>query len=308
MPQIDDEIIVLRPSDPVTAVANNQAGWTGADRCVNTGTPLTWLPMPANYVVPHGKGNNSAVFMGTDRRTLIHTQPFTRCTAGAAASAMLTFPSVDLYTDGATGSHGGSRLSVLGGSLRVGELRPGGQPPRHALKVNVDARVVLAKCTTRADCYRWPAVSSDSYGPTLTGYGTMLNALVGAITPPSGLKMGALLAIPPSINITKLGLETKPGEMLAWTLQNYGAYIVDDTYGAAFALNAENGPDGSLRNQFMTDWGYSLEVRVRDNTPWMRDMQRLITSLYLVDNNSATAVGGGGTPRQPLAPALVVPK
>ncbi|MFC3109201.1 hypothetical protein ACFOFO_14720, partial [Undibacterium arcticum] len=101
-----------------------------------------------------------------------------------------------------------------------------------------------------------------------------------------------------------LGLETEPGKQLAWTLQNYGAYIVDSTGGPAFALNAENGPDGSLRTQFKADWGFDLEQRVQGATPWVRDMQRLVQALYVVNNNSPTSIGGGGTPRQPLAPSL----
>jgi hypothetical protein len=37
-------------------------------------------------------------------------------------------------------------------------------------------------------------------------------------------------------------------------------------------------------------------------TPWGRDMDRLFLALAVIDNNTATSVGGGGTPRQPLAP------
>ena len=37
---------------------------------------------------------------------------------------------------------------------------------------------------------------------------------------------GALLALPPGTDIAALGLRTEPGRMIAWTLQNYGAYIV----------------------------------------------------------------------------------
>jgi hypothetical protein len=118
------------------------------------------------------------------------------------------------------------------------------------------------------------------------------------------MKMGALLAIPSWKDISTLGLETEPGRQLAWTLQNYGAYIVDDTFGPAFALNAESGPDGSVRTQFKDDWEFNFEQRVKDNTPWVRDMQRLIQALYVVDNNSPRNIGGGGEPRQPLAPPL----
>src|SRR4029077_7567007 len=98
-----------------------------------------------------------------------------------------------------------------------------------------------------------------------------------------------------------------PGQMLAWTLQNYGAYIVDSTGGPGFVIGAETGPNGSLRNQFSADFGMNLEQRVNDNTPWSRDMQRLIQALYLVDNNGPASIGGGGVPLQPLAAPLQLP-
>jgi hypothetical protein len=40
---------------------------------------------------------------------------------------------------------------------------------------------------------------------------------------------------------------------------------------------------------------------VQDNTAWRRDMQKIVTALSVVNNNTATTIGGGGTPRQPLA-------
>jgi hypothetical protein len=300
MPQIDDELIVLRPSAPNTAINYSSAGWTGASRCSATGGSAGGLPVgvpiPSDYVVPSSKENNSASFLSADGRTIVQTQPFTRCQANGYATSIVKFPNVDLYGTGITGAHGGSGLSAIGGSIRVGELRPGQQGPRHALKINVYAKQVLYKCTTRADCSRWPATKSDSYAVGF--YGTASN------NGNTAMKMGALLAIPPGTNIANLGLETAPAKQLAWTLQNYGAYIVDDTYSPAFHFNVENGPDGSLHTQFQNDWGITLEQRVRDNTPWVRDIQRLTTALQVVDNNTATSIGGGGTPRQPLAPPL----
>jgi hypothetical protein len=118
------------------------------------------------------------------------------------------------------------------------------------------------------------------------------------------MKMGALLAIPASTLVTTLGLETEPARQLAWTLQNYGAYIVDDTYAAGFFLNAEVGPAGSVITQFKSDYGFAMEQKVQGNTPWMRDMQRLSKALFVVNNNSSTNIGGGGIPRQPLAPEI----
>ena len=298
MPQIDDEYIFLNPSAPLTNVNYSSAAWTGADRCNATGGLLLQVPFPTNYVVPNSMANNAAVFLMTDNRTLIHTQPITRCVAGGPATSLVTFSAVDIYGDGRYGSHGGSGLSAIGGSIRLGEFRPG-NPIQHPIKIDVDTPVVLSTCATASDCFRWPAFTADSGAPG--SYGTQNP------NPVPGMKMGALLAIPTSTNINNLGLESVPGQMLAWTLQNYGAYIVDSTGGAAFVIAAETGPNGSVRDQFKADFGMDFEERVNSNTPWSRDLQRLIPALYLVDNNGPTSIGGGGTPLQPLALPLQLP-
>lgn len=296
MPQIDDEVIVLRPSAPMTTIDYSSAGWSGADRCYATGGALTSVPMPSDYVVPNSLGNLGAAFLMNDGHTIRQLQPLARCTPGGHGTALVTFPDVDLFGDGIRGAHGGSGMSSIGGALRMGELRPGGTAPRHALKVDVDSPIELHSCPSFSDCYRWPAVTADS-GANWS-YGSR-----NANASPA-MKMGALLAIPGSVSLASLGFETEPGKMLAWTFQNYGAYIVDTTGGASFTISAATGPDGSFRDQFANDWGFPLEERVRDATPWVRDIQRIRALLRVVDNNGPTSVGGGGTPRQPLAPAL----
>jgi len=296
MPQVDDEHIVLKSTAPLTAINASSVGWSGGNRCNATGGLLVSVPIPTNYVVANNIDNGSSAFLATDGRTIIQSQPLARCSAGGPATSLLTFPSVDLYGAGITGSHGGSRLSAIGGSIRIGELRPGQQGPHHALKVNVDSPKVLYPCKTFSDCFRWPAVTAD--GPAVGYYGSTTSS------PNSAMKMGSLLAIPASVNIAGLGLETEPGKELAWTLQNYGAYIVDTTGGSGLALNSEDGPDGSLHDQFQSDYGTPFQIWTPGSTAWSRDIQRLMVALYVVDNNSATSIGGGGTPRQPLAPAI----
>lgn len=297
MPGIDMEKIILTPTAPLVNINYSNAGWTGKNRCSATGGLLMQVPMPSSYVVPHTTLNSSATFLMPDRRTLVQTQPLARCTAGGAATSMAKFANVDLYGPGITGAHGGSGLSAIGGSIRLGELRPGSTTgPRHALKINVYAKEALYKCTTRSACSRWPAVTSDSYA---VGWYGSANGNSN-----TAMKMGALLAIPASTSIASLGLETEPAKQLAWTLQNYGGYIVDDTYAPGFDFNAEEGPNGSKKTEFKADWGFDMEQKVAGNTPWVRDIQRLAKALYVVNNNSATSIGGGGTPRQPLAPAL----
>jgi hypothetical protein len=227
---------------------------------------------------------------------------------------------VDLYGDGIRGSHGGSGLSAIGGSVRLGELRRLSQGPRHALKLVVYSARDLYNCTTPDDspatgCFRWPAVNADSNAVAF--YGAVSNSNNTA------MKMGALLAIPASVDLATMGLQTDPAKQLAWTLQNYGAYINDTQEEQAFTFDAESGPDSngfftSFRAQFRADYpelnpinpsepdSAPLEQRARDNTPWSRDMQRLMTALHVVTNNTPSSIGGGGTPRQPLAPPLAL--
>jgi hypothetical protein len=297
MPGVDDEKIVLTPTAPMTGLYSSNAGWTGRDRCSATGALLLTVPMPSNYVVPNSTANNSAAFLMADKRTIVQTQPLSRCVAGAPGTSMTTQTNVDLYGPGITGSHGGSGLSAIGGSIRLGELRPGTlEGPRHALKVAVYAKEALYRCTTGPDCYRWPAVTRDAYA--VGWYGTANNNGNAA------MKMGALLAIPYSQSIASLNLETDVAKQLAWTLQNYGAYIVDDTYAPGFTLEAESGPAGDKRAEFQADWGFDMLQKVGYNTAWRRDMQKLVQALSVVNNNTPTTVGGGGTPRQPLAPPI----
>lgn len=294
---IDPEHIVLRPTAPLTSVYFNGAGWSGGDRCRIEGGELMRVPIPADYVVPSDGENSSTSFLMPDRRTLKQTQPFARCVAGRHATSWTTMRDEDLYGPGIEGAHGGSALSAIGGSLRVGELRPGDATgPRHALKAVVYAKREIYRCRVDNDCYRWPAGTADGYA--VGWYGTIGNNSNFA------MRMGALLAIPAAVDIGAMGLETEPARKLAWTLQNYGAYIVDDTYGEGFALAAEDGPDGSFRAQFKADWGFDIAVLARDDTPWRRDIRRLQSALYVVDNNAANSIGGGGTPRQPLAPEI----
>jgi hypothetical protein len=311
MPGIDWERIILRPTAPITTIAYSDVGWSHNDRCpatVGKTTPTLpiYVPIPADYLVPgNSVGNDSATFLMPNGHTLIQSQPLARCTAGGPGTSKHSSPEEDLYGEGRTGAHGGSNLSAIGGSIRLGELRPGQIGMRHALKVALFGQMDYYNCSLKSECFRWPASVADGHG--LGDYGTYNNNQNRA------MKMGALLAIPASVDITNIGLESEPGRQLAWTLQNYGAYIVDSYGGAAFGLDVEEGPDvaplstgllGHKREQFFDDWGYNIEARVRDDTPWSHDLQRIVPLLAVVDNNTPTNIGGGGTPRQPIAPVF----
>ena len=295
MPMADKEHIVLRPHAPRTPIMYSAAGW-GGDRCHHTDRVLTRAPVPRRYIVPSSNQNDSTTLLRADGRTLVQIQPFARCSSGGVGTALAIWPKVDIYGRGIPGAHGGSGLSAIGGTLRVGELRPSKSAPRHALKILVDAASELRACSTKAACFRWPATKADSYA---VGYYGSVDG-----SAPSAMRMGALLAIPQTLDLRSLGLETRPGKKLAWTLRNYGAYIVDDVYSPGFGFATEEGPAGSFTKQFRSDYGFSFEARAHDTSRWEHDIKVLVANLSVVKNNSPKHIGGGGVPLQPLAAPL----
>ena len=315
MPQSDHERIVLTPTAPLTNVYISTVGWSGGDRCAATGGVFFSAPIPAGYVVPNSTYNNGAAVLLADGATIAQTQPFTKCSGYSYATTMQVPWSLAAWEynlksgDGRLGAHGGSDLSTLGGTIRLGELRPGTQM-RHALKVNVYSAADLGLCAGNfSACFTWPAATADGYAANSgSGYGSATN------NSNSAMKMGALLAIPASVNLATIGLQSVPGKMLAWTLQNYGAYIVDSRGGPGFDFSIEDGAAGSKADEFQADYGYPFDGRLGymtltnssgQPTPqaqWVSDIRLIIDYLRVVSNNSPSSVGGGGTPLQPLAP------
>ncbi len=298
---VDEDLIVLTPQAPLLDVYRNNAGWNrNRSRCTIDGDILFRAPIPAEFIVSpdtwDGVTPNSglAVLM-PDGRTIKQTQPFARCTTDYGTSRYV-FSDEDLYGPGYYGAHGGSGLSCIGGTLRVGELLPGAGPIRHALKVNLyAARNLYYDEQTRG--YHWPAKRADGYAAHT--YGTKGE-------PVKECRMGALLALPPSPAIDQMGLETEPARMLARVFQDYGAYIVDDTAWDVYALVTEWGPAGRVQDEFERAWGFAINPRDRNN-PWARDMDRIFTSLHVVANNAPDRIGGGGQPRVELAKPLDEP-
>jgi hypothetical protein len=296
--ETDDDVIVLTPTAPSTQIFTNTADWDPTmNRCPVEGALLFSAPMPASFVVPDPMAetpNAGLAALLADMRTIKQTQPFARCTADQPGTSHYLFADVDLYGDGITGAHGGSGLSAIGGTLRLGELRPKGAPPHHVLKMELNAAADYYNDGVQADCYRWPAVTCDGYFATTYGGKN------------SAVRPGSLLALPTSTTIASLGLTTEPAQMLAWTLQNYGAYLVDDTAWSATALCVENGAAGSFEAQFQSDWGFSIDTGGTTGT-FAADMAKIVAALSVVSDNTSTSIGGGGTPLQPLALPLPAP-
>ncbi len=288
-----EDIIVLTPTAPLTDVYENFKDWndpTPGARCSKDGKRLKRVPIPTNWTYPHEGAvpDSAAAIMLPDGRSLYQTQPFHRCTAGGYATSHYDYPTVDIYGPGIRGAHGGSGLSSIGGTIRVGELKPGGAI-RHALKIYIWANAYLAYKRDSTPGYRWPAVKAD--GAAARVYGGKNPAL----------ELGALLALRPSFKVSKL--KTEPARMIGRALQDYGAYAIDNAGSENIGLTLERGPDGRAITQFKRTWGYEFQSP-RANTPFAADLARLWPALQVVDNNSPSSIGGGGRPRRPRAPPV----
>jgi len=232
--EADPDVLILKPLAPNTTFYYNSAGWSGQNRCLAEGQALFAAPFPPDFIV-HSDGNNySGAFLMPNNHTIRQGQPVAHCSGKyielflPARSFLILFsvdgnvtllvkaPTVDLYTDGILGAHGGSGLSSIGGTLRLGELLPGGYVARHALKTNLFARLnYYRNGTDKTSCYRWPAVTCDGYFDDLSQplYYNGNNTAV---------RQGSLLALNATVDINKLGLTSEAGLNLAWTFQNYG--------------------------------------------------------------------------------------
>src|SRR5712691_334220 len=300
----DVDVLILTPTAPVTNVSYNGDAWSGGSRCNAQGPVLFSAPIPTNFVVPGAGSRNpdgttpnyATAILAADGHTLIQGQPMARCTPNGTATMMWSQHNEDLFGTGNSGAHGGSMLSSLGGVIRLGELVPGGTI-RHALKVNLFGR---DNYYTGFGSFRWPATTADGCAPGCYG---------GSVP---ALRMGSLLALPPSFDVNAMGLETDPAKILAHAFQDYGGYTVDDAAWSVYAVATEYSPSGKVDDEFGAAWGFPISPASRD-VPWARDMDRIFGALNVVDNwdaatwqtvsaSNGTQGAGGGTPRVPWAP------
>ncbi|MCU1488012.1 MAG: hypothetical protein JWN67_4758 [Actinomycetia bacterium] len=166
----------------------------------------------------------------------------------------------DLYGPGV--GQGGVRAyggSAVGGLIRTWELEQG--TIRHALALALEADQ-LGRGPV------WPATAED---------GDAARSYTGNVP------MGTLAAIPPSIDVNRLGL-SPAGLAAARALQDYGAYVVDRS-GCTCLYAEPTAPRTAVS-----------DLR--------KDVAKLRSLLRVVTDNRADNVGGGGTRRAPLAPAL----
>jgi hypothetical protein len=276
-------------NDPLTRL---YAPYRFNQRCQGTknqGGQETYIRFPEDQVVPDADPphtpNNATSILQPDGETIVEMSTFARCQPGGPAYGWYAGER-NIYDNVITGGTGGSNLSALGGTIRLGELT-NNEPIRHALKVNIWSDEYLSyNSQDQTPGYRWPAQRADRYAANRYGG-----------TNPE-LEMGALLAIPPDVTPESLGIESRPALKLFYALQDYGAYVVDDSGWNVTAFNLEEG----VEEEFEQTYGYSFSTNKKENRQWFNEYYALITSLHIVTNNGPDKIGGGGSRRAPLAP------
>jgi hypothetical protein len=290
----DDYFIVTTNDDPWTPWYNQ--GWWGHPggeaHCNVTGKYISDIRFPFNHTVREFGNNNAASILQPDNHTIINTNPLYRCTPGSPVLGLLK-PNVEvkgdiMFGNGTYGGYGGSGLSAIGGTIRLGELLPNAPPIHHALKIQLYGANYYYD---QPPGYVWPALHCDGYAfdpndPNRYGGHDIY------------LSPGSLLAIPSNITVK---VTTVPGQKLLFALQNYGGYLCADTYAVRGTLNTEHG----VTDEFQAAYGYPFNSGpAGPGAAWYADMLALFQSLYVVINNSNSTVGGGGTPLQPPPPPI----
>lgn len=170
----------------------------------------------------------------------------------------------DLLDSGIEGGIRAGQFSTNGGLIRQHELENLHMP--HALVMALSAEQLKSG-------WVFPAISEDGGN----------NGYSGTIP------MGSLFAIPPEVDIDKLGLSPE-GHMLAEAMQDYGVYVGDRA--SQITLYASNDVERELPDAF--------KRMVKDFQSILKDELRYVT------NNSKNSIGGGGEPRQPQQAEVVI--
>jgi len=276
-----EQFIRLKSSDPmrqIFAPSGWNQRWPG-DRT----KPLGTMPVPDDLIIPDAHPpetpNACTAFLAPDGRTIYQLEPTCRLEKGGP---IVGYPreSQDLIGPGIYGTHWGSGLSTIGGSIRLGELTSP-EPIHHAIKINIWGQRLNYSEIGKG--FRWPADRSDN-GASKSYQGKNPR-----------LVMGSQLALKPDLTPSAIGIKSLVGKKLFAALQDYGAYVSDDSGWDDYDLCMEAGVEEEVRRQT------SLSVS-GSSGEYFEDMMRLVMHLSIVDNNTPTTIGGGGVRRRPLAP------
>lgn len=299
----DEDVLLGDPTAPVVDLWRTDAGWdptrTRCGSMTTLGGTLGQIRVPTGFSTDPGylgrTPNQAAALLRPDGRTVLETQPFHRCGPDGPAVSAYVWGVVDpRLDDGIVGAHGGSGMSALGGTIRLGEWVPGGRIA-HAVKIELDcARWCAFDPADPTPGYRWPARKADDGAASRYGGTT------------AALQMGALVALPTGFDV--VGLRTEAARVLAAALRDYGAYLVDDTAGPTVAVAVEWGDRGRVTDEFAAAWGFPLDdgraIGCGDGSArcaFLTDIGDIVAALVVIDANGPGRIGGEGPRRAACA-------
>ena len=246
----------------------NAEKWSIAVALAKSTDPVAKVTNIANGVVTYFRIPSGAqVTAGTDKHmTVVQPDHYTayecyKMTQVGTTSWTTTYlVKTDLRTSGLAAGARASGISQAMGLIRSQEVK--------ALKIPHTLALGIPNSMLKSGQI-WPARKQDSDAAT---------AYKGPIP------MGTMVGIPPSVDLSKLGL-TAEGLAVGRALQDYGAHVL--VRAGTVALFAEPVSDAAAVQRMRTDY-----------------QKKLYPLLRVITNNTPTTVGGGGTRRQPAAAAL----
>ena len=246
----------------------NAASWSIAVAIATSKDPLAKVTNVSNGEVLHFRMPSGAqVTTGTDKHMTVvqpdgHTayECYKMTKVGTNTWTTTYLVETDLRTDGLDGGARASGISQVMGLIRSQEVAALSIP--HTLAIGIPDSMLKSGQV-------WPARLQDSNASS---------AYKGSIP------MGTMLGIPPSVDLTKLGL-TAEGMALGKAMQDYGAHVL--VRSDRVALFAEPVSDAAKVSRMRADY-----------------VHKLFPLLRVVTNNSESNVAGGGTRRRPPAAPL----
>jgi len=267
----------ISPSFPVKQLTNAQ---TGSSNQSHTSAPVYSDPNMA----PQGEWNTCSAFLSTDGSNVYQGET-TDYNAGAnpayGGQGVYTDAPVAIEGEGITGCHGASGLSGLGGTLTAADMSGSG-PIQHSLKVMLDC---INSCSNTNGGFVWPAGSADTGYTCPSGSSCYNGNYYGGSN--VNVKMGSMLALPPSISPSSF---TNPTiQRIATAFQDYGAYVVDDT--------AWSGEDSIITNYNAAADFVNTQTPGTPSTTgtFGQQLDKLFEDLDAVTNNAKCTPGGGAT-------------
>jgi hypothetical protein len=269
--------------------------------------------------------NNAMALLLEDNVSLVQFQPAFRCgfhpSPVFARWGNLTdggpqrFDNVtSILGDGIGGAHGGSGLSSLGGSIRLGELLPDAPPIAHALKLELANFWYYGGSQLNPPTldnggrtqYVWPATGANGGWSNATNSSSAGYEGTNRFVAP-----GALLAIP-AARAASVATKTAIGGKIKRAMVDYGGYIVDGsgkgpgTHKNLVAICMDADVNAEMREAYNFSMAYPHGVsgawdtnQTAAEASLYADLLAIFRALHAVSNNGPRSVGGGGTPRQP---------